>query len=268
MFDNDWHLAMASYNGGPGRVQRAMRRSGKEDFWALTATTRYLPRETREYVPMILAAIVIAKNPSQYGFNVEPEMPLVVRKGAGERSDRSAARRRVDERADRRHRGAQPRASPLDDAGALAELRDQGARRHWRCVPRASCRDAGREPERVPVAFGEARRNAAVDLAEAEGEAGRSGRGQFADAALARAAGPAAHHSARADDAARGAAGESGARNSDGRLTARRVAQKPTLRRAPRADRAASSRSASCTASSAATRSSPSRSSTTRPSRR
>ena len=80
MFDGDWHLAMASYNGGPGRVQRAIRRSGKKDFWALTTTSRYLPRETREYVPMILAAIVIAKNPSQYGFNVEPEMPLMYEK--------------------------------------------------------------------------------------------------------------------------------------------------------------------------------------------
>lgn len=76
MFKKDWHLAMASYNGGPGRVQRAIRRSGKDDFWALTATSRYLPRETREYVPMILAAIVIAKNPSQYGFELEPKVPL------------------------------------------------------------------------------------------------------------------------------------------------------------------------------------------------
>lgn len=80
MFNNDWHLAMASYNGGPGRVQRAIRRSGNRDFWALTATSKYLPRETREYVPMILAAIVIAKNPTQYGFNVEPQMPLVYEK--------------------------------------------------------------------------------------------------------------------------------------------------------------------------------------------
>lgn len=75
MFDDDWHLAMASYNGGPGRVQRAIKRSGKNDFWTLTATSRYLPRETREYVPMILAAIVIAKNPSQYGFTVDPAVP-------------------------------------------------------------------------------------------------------------------------------------------------------------------------------------------------
>jgi membrane-bound lytic murein transglycosylase D len=57
-----------------------MRRSGKKDFWALTATTRFLPRETREYVPMILAAIVIAKNPAQYGFHIEPELPLAYEK--------------------------------------------------------------------------------------------------------------------------------------------------------------------------------------------
>ena len=72
MFDGDWHLALASYNGGPGRVQRAIRRSGRTDFWKLTATTRYLPRETRDYVPLILAAIIIARNPAQYGMNVEP----------------------------------------------------------------------------------------------------------------------------------------------------------------------------------------------------
>ena len=64
----DWHLALASYNGGPGRVQRAMKRSGIEDFWSLAESSRHLPRETREYVPMILAAIVIARNPTQYGF--------------------------------------------------------------------------------------------------------------------------------------------------------------------------------------------------------
>lgn len=67
---SDWHLAMASYNGGPGRVQRAMKSSGLDDFWALSANERYLPRETREYVPMILAAVIIAKNPAQYGFDL------------------------------------------------------------------------------------------------------------------------------------------------------------------------------------------------------
>jgi membrane-bound lytic murein transglycosylase D len=71
MFD-DWHLAMASYNGGPGRMQRAIKASRRDDFWSLTATSRYLPRETREYVPMILAAVIIAKNPAKYGFDVSP----------------------------------------------------------------------------------------------------------------------------------------------------------------------------------------------------
>jgi membrane-bound lytic murein transglycosylase D len=71
MFD-DWHLALASYNGGPGRVQRAIKRSGREDFWKLTATNRFLPRETRDYVPLILAAVIIARNPAQYGMNIEP----------------------------------------------------------------------------------------------------------------------------------------------------------------------------------------------------
>ncbi len=74
MFE-DWHLAMASYNGGPGRVQRAVKRSRTTDFWSLTASSRFLPRETRDYVPMILAAVLIAKNPAQYGFDVEAMEP-------------------------------------------------------------------------------------------------------------------------------------------------------------------------------------------------
>jgi membrane-bound lytic murein transglycosylase D len=78
MFD-DWHLALASYNGGPGRVQRAMQRSGKSDFWGLSSTKkRYLPRETRDYVPLILAAVIIARNPAQYGMNIQPmEAPAI-----------------------------------------------------------------------------------------------------------------------------------------------------------------------------------------------
>jgi membrane-bound lytic murein transglycosylase D len=68
MFDGDWHLVLASYNGGPGRVQRAMKRGNLTDFWKLSAKAALLPRETREYVPMILAAIVIARSPIEYGF--------------------------------------------------------------------------------------------------------------------------------------------------------------------------------------------------------
>lgn len=77
LFAGDWNLALAAYNAGQGRVQRAMRLANKTDYWGLTATSRYLPRETREYVPMILAAILIAGNPAIYGFEIEPARPLV-----------------------------------------------------------------------------------------------------------------------------------------------------------------------------------------------
>lgn len=66
----DWHLALAAYNGGPGRVQRAMKSSGHDDFWTLSASSRYLPRETRDYVPLVLAAIVVARDPARYGVDV------------------------------------------------------------------------------------------------------------------------------------------------------------------------------------------------------
>ena len=75
-FDGDWHLALASYNAGQGRIQRALQKSKREDFWEVTATSRYLPRETRDYVPMILAAMIIAKNPGLYGFEVAATQPL------------------------------------------------------------------------------------------------------------------------------------------------------------------------------------------------
>ena len=75
IFGGDWHLALASYNGGPGRMQRALKTAGVDNFWTLTDKSKILPRETREYVPMILAAIVIARNPSQYGFNFASEEP-------------------------------------------------------------------------------------------------------------------------------------------------------------------------------------------------
>ena len=74
LFDGDWHLALASYNGGPGRVQKALKATRLDDFWKLADKPNALPRETREYVPMILAAIVIARNPAQYGFDFEPEV--------------------------------------------------------------------------------------------------------------------------------------------------------------------------------------------------
>lgn len=75
MFKGDWHLTLASYNGGPGTVQRAMKRRKVSDFWRLAELNRAIPRETRDYVPMVLAAMVVARNPEQYGFSAEPASP-------------------------------------------------------------------------------------------------------------------------------------------------------------------------------------------------
>lgn len=70
----DWYLAMAAYDWGPGNVQRAVQRTGYADFWELYKRNN-LPRETKNYVPIILAAAVMAKNPVQYGLtgiNADP----------------------------------------------------------------------------------------------------------------------------------------------------------------------------------------------------
>ncbi len=64
----DWYLAMAAYNSGPGTVQRAVQRTGYADFWELHRRN-VLPEETRNYVPIILAMTIMAKNPSQYGLD-------------------------------------------------------------------------------------------------------------------------------------------------------------------------------------------------------
>jgi membrane-bound lytic murein transglycosylase D len=72
---NDWLLAMAAYNTGNGGVQRAIQRTGYADFWELY-TRNVLPRETRNYVPIILALALIAKDPARYGITVLPELPL------------------------------------------------------------------------------------------------------------------------------------------------------------------------------------------------
>ena len=64
----DWYLAMAAYNSGPGTVQHAVKRTGYADFWQLYQRN-VLPRETRNYVPIIVAVTIMAKNPSQYGLD-------------------------------------------------------------------------------------------------------------------------------------------------------------------------------------------------------
>ncbi len=64
----DWYLAMAAYNSGPGTVQAAVKRTGYADFWELYRRN-VLPKETRNYVPIILAVTIVTKNLSHYGFD-------------------------------------------------------------------------------------------------------------------------------------------------------------------------------------------------------
>jgi membrane-bound lytic murein transglycosylase D len=69
-----WPLALASYNAGAGKVQRAVLRTRSDDFWDLKAS-RYIRPETKDYVPKYMAATIIAKNPEAYGFNVSKVDP-------------------------------------------------------------------------------------------------------------------------------------------------------------------------------------------------
>jgi membrane-bound lytic murein transglycosylase D len=66
----DWHLAMAAYNAGPGKIRRAIRATGSRDFWEI-ARTRHLAKETKQYVPKMLAAVLLASNPRSHGFDYQ-----------------------------------------------------------------------------------------------------------------------------------------------------------------------------------------------------
>lgn len=73
-YNGNWELAMAAYNTGAGNIDRAISRAGTANFWMIYP---YIAQETRNYVPNILAVILIAKNPEKYGFKgIKPEAPM------------------------------------------------------------------------------------------------------------------------------------------------------------------------------------------------
>jgi membrane-bound lytic murein transglycosylase D len=72
-YNGNWELAMAAYNTGEGNIDRAISRAGSANFWMIYP---YIVSETRNYVPNILAVILIAKNPEKYGFKgIKPDAP-------------------------------------------------------------------------------------------------------------------------------------------------------------------------------------------------
>lgn len=74
-FDS-WHLAVAAYNAGEGKIKRAMKQSDTDDFWEI-AKSQYIYSETKLYVPQLIAAIMIAKDPEKYGFDsIDYDEPL------------------------------------------------------------------------------------------------------------------------------------------------------------------------------------------------
>ncbi|MBV1717044.1 MAG: LysM peptidoglycan-binding domain-containing protein [Desulfarculus sp.] len=74
-----WYLAAAAYNAGEGKVRRALKRYNADDFWSISQGRRYyLKSETRQYVPKMIAAAIIAKEPDKYGFtDIQYEQPMV-----------------------------------------------------------------------------------------------------------------------------------------------------------------------------------------------
>jgi membrane-bound lytic murein transglycosylase D len=73
-YNGNWELAMAAYNTGAGNIDRAISRAGTANFWMIYP---YIAQETRNYVPNILAVILIAKNPEKYGFKgIKPDVPM------------------------------------------------------------------------------------------------------------------------------------------------------------------------------------------------
>ena len=162
----DWYLAMAAYNSGPGTVQSAVKRTGYADFWELYRRN-VLPKETRNYVPIILAVTIMAKNPAQYGLDsVIKEKPVRYDTVTDRLSHRLSPGRRV--RGCDRLRPARPEPQPAadDDSkiyGKRLEVRASPSRRNCRQVSGSGGFDSCRQASLVALSQGSGWRNAGSD---------------------------------------------------------------------------------------------------------
>ena len=125
----DWYLVMAAYNSGPLNVSRAIERTGYADYWDLKRL-KALPRETENYVPIIIALALVAKDPSLYGVHVEPAKPpqIETHKIGASRGSSSGCGR--DRHRYRRFAAAESATAPQRDA-KRSELRIEDADGHY-----------------------------------------------------------------------------------------------------------------------------------------
>jgi membrane-bound lytic murein transglycosylase D len=70
----DWHLSLAAYNSGEANIERIQNWKGCDDFWEMR-DRGYLPNETSEYVPRVLAAVEVVQSAEEYGFSIPASAP-------------------------------------------------------------------------------------------------------------------------------------------------------------------------------------------------
>ena len=154
----DWYLAMAGYDWGPGNVQRAVQRTGYADFWELYRRN-VLPQETKNYVPVILAAAIMAKNPSQYGFDAMTFDPPLL---TGYRDDkyqrRSPSRLRRGRSASAGNCRPEPQPAAHEHSAGYA-IRSSSPCRQKRYVRKTHRRDSRRQAQELALSQARARRN-------------------------------------------------------------------------------------------------------------
>ncbi len=157
----DWYLAMAGYNWGAGNVQRAVEKTGYADFWELYKRHN-LPAETQNYVPEILAAIIIANHPTQYGFNdITLDPPVLTDTVTVNYSARSAPGFRSGGSAGGRTGGAEPQPSARGYAARYI-VRSASAGRHGGHLRAAHCANSGRQARSMALPPRGLRRHAGV----------------------------------------------------------------------------------------------------------